>query len=237
MASLLARIRRSFDAAAGDVVFGMEDGAVSIFGLVFGVAATTDQNAHVLVAGITGAFAAAVSMMAGAFLDRQSEADQARVRAAAVRALVTGEPERAAAEIEARLTAAGMDATAANGLVGSARARAGGLDALASAVMLPPVPKDGDATSPTGHALWMLVSDLFASLLPVLPFAFLPMDDARIASVALTATLMLALGIWRARLGRRRTLTTALTTVAIAAAAGVVGLLTGQVVDGWFGGH
>ncbi|NBD95812.1 VIT1/CCC1 transporter family protein [Thiohalocapsa halophila] len=66
MASLLSRIRHSFDASAGDVVFGMEDGAVSIFGLVLGVAATTDQSSHVLVAGFTGAFAAAVAMMAGA---------------------------------------------------------------------------------------------------------------------------------------------------------------------------
>ena len=62
MTKLISHIRQSFNASAGDVVFGMEDGAVSIFGLVFGVAATTGENAHVLVAGITGAFAAAVSM-------------------------------------------------------------------------------------------------------------------------------------------------------------------------------
>ncbi len=68
----VARLGSSLKTSAGDVVFGMEDSAVSVFGLVFGVAAATDQTDQVLVAGITGAFAAAVSMMAGAFLERQS---------------------------------------------------------------------------------------------------------------------------------------------------------------------
>jgi VIT1/CCC1 family predicted Fe2+/Mn2+ transporter len=238
MIKLLSRMRQSFSASAGDVVFGMEDGAVSIFGLVFGVAATTNQNAHVLVAGITGAFAAAVSMMAGVFLDRQSEADQRRVQAETMRALEAGNPERAVAEIEARLTRAGFDAPAAAIIIAEARARPRGLDALANATLLPTLSPSGMAVaSPTAHAMWMLVSDLFASLVPVVPFALLSMADARIASIVLTAALMLMLGAWRARLGRRRALPTALTTLAIAAAAGAVGLVTGQLVDGWLGSH
>ena len=35
--SLASRIAASFKASFGDIVFGMEDGTVSIFGLVFGV--------------------------------------------------------------------------------------------------------------------------------------------------------------------------------------------------------
>src|SRR5919108_819079 len=79
--SLVSHVRRSFHASIGDVVFGMEDRTVSIFGLVFGVAASTDQSSVVLLAGGTGAIAAAVSMMAGAYLDAESERDQARVEA------------------------------------------------------------------------------------------------------------------------------------------------------------
>src|SRR4030095_884605 len=79
--SLVSHVRQSFHASIGDVVFGMEDGTVSIFGLGFGVAASTDQSAVVLLAGGTGAIAAAVSMMAGAYLDAESERDRARVEA------------------------------------------------------------------------------------------------------------------------------------------------------------
>jgi hypothetical protein len=49
----------SFQASFGDIVFGMEDGTVSIFGLVFGVAASTSDTRAMLVAGMTGAIAAA----------------------------------------------------------------------------------------------------------------------------------------------------------------------------------
>src|SRR5580658_5884244 len=77
--SLWRRLKASFAASAGQVVFGMEDGTVSIFGLVFGVAATTNDQAAVLVAGASGAVAAAVSMMAGTYLDVETSRDQARV--------------------------------------------------------------------------------------------------------------------------------------------------------------
>ena len=50
----------------------MVDGTVSIFGLVFGLAASACNSHEVLLAGATGAAAAAVSMMAGTYLDIES---------------------------------------------------------------------------------------------------------------------------------------------------------------------
>src|SRR5208337_3645496 len=57
IALILPRLKRSLLASAGTVVFGMEDGTVSIFGLIFGVAATTSNTATVLIAGASGAAA------------------------------------------------------------------------------------------------------------------------------------------------------------------------------------
>jgi len=65
VASILQAVRTSFSASFGNVVFGMEDGTVSIFGLVFGVAASASTSRVVLLAGATGAAAAAIAMMAG----------------------------------------------------------------------------------------------------------------------------------------------------------------------------
>jgi VIT1/CCC1 family predicted Fe2+/Mn2+ transporter len=232
--SLAARVRRSFNASAGEIVFGMEDGAVSIFGLVFGVAATTDQNSVVLIAGISGAFAAAVSMMAGSFLDRQSESDQTRVRTAAIVEAVAADPKQAAAQMVDRLTGAGLDRAAATEVVAAVRSKPAALQGLATALAF--AAPDANEEGPMAHASWMLIADLFASLVPVVPFMLLPIGPARIMSVALTGLLMLVLGIWRARLGRRRTLVTALQTLGIATAAGIAGLVAGRFVDGWFGG-
>src|SRR4029450_13181482 len=71
------RLRSSFSNSVGTIVFGMEDGTVSIFGLIFGVAATTTAKKTVLIAGARGAAAAAVSMMAGAYLDAETTRDEA----------------------------------------------------------------------------------------------------------------------------------------------------------------
>jgi hypothetical protein len=37
LAAVFARLKRSLAASSGTIVFGMEDGTVSIFGLVFGI--------------------------------------------------------------------------------------------------------------------------------------------------------------------------------------------------------
>ena len=76
--SLWSSVKSSFMDSVGDFVFGMEDGAVSIAGLVFGVAFSVNNNTPVILAGATGATAAAISMAAGAYLDVESRKGLAR---------------------------------------------------------------------------------------------------------------------------------------------------------------
>lgn len=221
--SLASRIAVSFKASFGDIVFGMEDGTVSIFGLVFGVAASTNDTRTVLVAGLTGAIAAAVSMMAGAYLDAETARDQARQHADAVRTdLVADDAMRKV------LVANGVAVEAVDEL-----------NALGK--RYPQLPRAlhlaydaGDAASeasPTARASWMFVADIFAALVPVVPFALLPMNEARFVSLAATAAVLVVLGIGRAKIGKRRVLSTTLQTLGIAAAAGAAGVMVGS----WFG--
>src|SRR5206468_9499740 len=72
---------------------------VSIFGLVFGVAASSTSSAPVLLAGATGAVAAAVSMMAGAFLDVQTSRGIAKAALARERKEIEDHPEEEKQEI------------------------------------------------------------------------------------------------------------------------------------------
>lgn len=78
---MLSKLRASLLACAGDIVFGMEDGTVSIFGLVLGVAASSTDRRAVLIAGCSGACAAAVSMMAGVYLEAETQAADGTVTA------------------------------------------------------------------------------------------------------------------------------------------------------------
>ena len=49
-ATVFGRVHRSFIASVSSIVFGMEDGTVSIFGLVFGVAFSAPDSRAVLLA-------------------------------------------------------------------------------------------------------------------------------------------------------------------------------------------
>ena len=106
--SLWERLKTSLQASAGDVVFGMEDGTVSIFGLVFGVAATTTDQKAVLIAGASGAVAAAVSMMAGTYLDAETSEDQSKVTASRIASDLQKNPGAVLQGVTQRLQSVGL---------------------------------------------------------------------------------------------------------------------------------
>ncbi len=58
----------------GDAIYGVNDGLGSIFGIVTGVSGATLGNSHfVLIAGLAGMIASALSMGSGAYLAAKSE--------------------------------------------------------------------------------------------------------------------------------------------------------------------
>ena len=82
------------------------------------------------------------------------------------------------------------------------------------------------------QAGWMGITDFAAGLTPVVPFVFLPFADARIACILGTATLLILLGVYRAKIGKRPMGRTVLETIAIATAAAIAGVLIGLLIGG-----
>ncbi len=225
-----ARVRASLHNSIGDIAFGMEDGAVSIAGLVFGVAASTNDPQVVLLAGASGAAAGAVAMMAGTYLDVQSTRDRAiALREEAARS-VAEDPQGHCRRIEGRLRADGFTEEEAAAVTSAlARNPAAMLDFVTSIELgIGSAPHE----SPAIHAGWMFAADLVAASTPVIPFAILPFDAARVASILLTTLLLVGLGIGRSRVARTAMFPTVLQTLAIAAAAAAAGVLIGRLVTG-----
>ncbi len=225
---LVARLRASLQVAIGDVAFGMEDGAVSIAGLVFGVAASTEDRSIVLLAGAAGAIAGAVSMMAGTYLDAQSERHRADALMDEARALVAADPGGYSARITERLAIAGLGDEAV-AIISEAFAR--NPDVLADHVAafdLGVARRAG--ASPWTHALWMFVADIFAAGVPVVPFVLFDIGTARIVSLVITGALMAALGVARGLIGHVNIWWTAAQTMAIAGAAALAGVIIGRLV-------
>jgi vacuolar iron transporter family protein len=213
------RLRYSVTNSAGTIVFGMEDGTVSIFGLIFGVAATTTDTKTVLIAGASGAAAAAVSMMAGAYLDAETTQD----RTDATR-LAAGKSDLS---LSNRLADAGLTPQQSGALSAAVQNDRNAADGLLLAL-------SGGAKerlNPVEQALWMLFADFFAAAVPILPFVFLPIDRARIVSGIVTVALLVALGIGRAQLGKRNVIRTVAETVSLGIGAAIAGVGIGVLVN------
>jgi vacuolar iron transporter family protein len=231
MPGFFSQLRTSVAASAGTIVFGMEDGTVSIFGLVFGVAATTSSTAAVLIAGASGAAAAAVSMMAGAYLDAETDRDTRAAQQAAVQADMALDHGDACSLLPTRLAAVGLTPDLAAPLT-----RAIAHDPVAVKALLQALNHDpADTQSPTVQALWMLVADFLSAAVPIVPFILLPVPIARVVSGVITILLLVVLGVGRAHIGGRPMLRTVLETVAMGIAAALAGVGIGLAFDHVFG--
>jgi VIT1/CCC1 family predicted Fe2+/Mn2+ transporter len=220
--SLWARLKTSLQASAGEVVFGMEDGTVSIFGLVFGVAATTSDQKAVLIAGASGAVAAAVSMMAGTYLDVETAQDQAKVMARRIDANLNKDSSAVLDQVTQRLQQVGLAQGEAATVGQFLKAQPAALRGLAMALA---APADADSNqSALVRSLWMLIADFFAAAIPIVPFGFLPVPQGRIVSGIVTTLLLVALGVGRARIGGRPIVRTMIETVSIGVAAAAAGV-------------
>jgi VIT1/CCC1 family predicted Fe2+/Mn2+ transporter len=158
ISSIVQQLRTSLSNSAGTIVFGMEDGTVSIFGLIFGVAATTTDTKTVLIAGATGAAAAAVSMMAGAYLDVETTRDEINATRVSWHAAAGSTVSLSSRLARAGLTSEQSDALAA-AVQKDPKAIGGLLLALQGAPETP--------LNPWEQALWMLLADFLAAAVPI----------------------------------------------------------------------
>lgn len=180
-------------------VLGANDGIVSTAALVVGVAGATTEHTAVLIAGLVGLLAGAMSMAAGEYVSVSTQRDSERAVLDRQRALLTTRPTQELTELAAAYRQRGLDAdtaesvarqlTASDGLRAHAQARHG---------------IDPDELTDPWHAAWAsLIAFSLGALIPLAGIAFAP-------SLALTAALVAAAlaltGALSARLGDAPTL-------------------------------
>ena len=90
-------------------VLGANDGIVSTSSLVLGVAAAKASHANVLVAGVAGLVAGAMSMAAGEYVSVHSQADTEQAEIERERAELKDDPKGERQELAAIYTSRGLD--------------------------------------------------------------------------------------------------------------------------------
>lgn len=222
-----------FGRAIRELVLGAEDGLVSIFGLVFGVAAGTDSSLIVLLAGATGALSGAVSMGAGHYLSVKSEVDVAERELAEEREQIRRYPARERAEIADFLHSHGFTREeTARFLEAASRKPDFLLEEMAAHEL-----HLGRATEqhPLRRALRIFAVYTLAAAFPVLPYALFPLRTATTVSLLATVAALVGVGLARAAVSHRQPLSTVAETLAVAALAAGAGFLVATLISGFAG--
>lgn len=94
-------------------VLGANDGTISVSGLVVGVAAAGTAIDHILITGVAGMIAGAISMAAGEYVSVQSQADTERADIEQEKQELLAEPERELVELTAIYKSRGLTAALA----------------------------------------------------------------------------------------------------------------------------
>jgi predicted membrane protein (TIGR00267 family) len=209
-------------------MFGSLDGLLVPLGVVSGVAGGTANTKVVIVAGVAEAFAGALSMGAGEYLSGKAEA---QVQAAAIRdemEEIEVIPDIERHEIELLFTNEGLAtedaAVVAEKVTTSRRSWVNTMVEKELGLSAEP------AENRLKDALAMGLSYIIASVVPLAPYFFLPIKDAFVLSVVLTAVVLLALGAIKGRLAKMSLLRSAVEVVVVGIASAAGGYLLGTLV-------
>jgi VIT1/CCC1 family predicted Fe2+/Mn2+ transporter len=179
-------------------VLGANDGIVSTAGLVVGVAGATDDRSAILVAGIAGLFAGALSMATGEYVSVSTQRDSERAMLAKERQELRDMPDDELAELAEIYVQKGLEPDLALE-VAEALTDHDALRAHAEAEL--GIDPD-DLTNPWQAAGASMLSFTIGALLPLLTIALVP-DGARVWITVVAVAIALALTGWSsARLGQ-----------------------------------
>ena len=209
-------------------MFGANDGLVSNFALIMGVAGGTGDSAVILLAGIAGLVAGAGSMAAGEWVSVRSQRELYERELEVERWELAAFPDDERDELELIYRAKGLDAAAARNLADAIMADPDvALNTLAREELgLNP----GDLGSPWTAAISSFLAFAAGALVPLLPFVFATGTAGLAVSAAVSALAPATVGATLSVFTGRAAWRSALRMVLIGGGAAVATYLIGSVV-------
>lgn len=181
-----------------DIILGGQDGLVNVLGVILGVAAATSDARIVLVAGLAATFAESVSMGAVAYTSTLADSDLYESERAREHRHVRLVPALERQEIRDIYAAKGFDGPLLDQIVDTITADKDVWVAVMMAEELQLRPTDRrDALR---SALIVGVAAIIGSLIPLAPFAWLPVGVSMWVSILISALTLFVVGAFKARL-------------------------------------
>jgi VIT1/CCC1 family predicted Fe2+/Mn2+ transporter/rubrerythrin len=188
--------RRRASSWIGDAIYGVNDGLGAIFGIVSGVSGATINNAHgsrvVLLAGIAGMIASALSMGSGAYLAAKSEREIYEAEMHHEREALQDNPDEAHQMLSLYYQIKGVPVDDADRVVEHLSADEGNFLRAIAAERLNGT--EDALSNPWVSALSGSVSTAIGAFVPIIPFFFLSGYPAVIVAAVISLIAHFAVG-------------------------------------------
>jgi VIT1/CCC1 family predicted Fe2+/Mn2+ transporter len=184
-----------------DVIFGANDGLVSILALVAGVYGAIAESYPILIAGIAGAVAGAISMGAGAYLSSKSEKEVTEKESERKGIRKRGTPEEEREKLVRFYQARGFKGQEAEVIASRVASE---IESRAEYTIGDEVGLTSEESwPPTKAALFTGLSFAVVSLIPILPFAFMEVNPAVITAAIASIACLFIVGASKAIFSRK----------------------------------
>jgi len=186
------------ESSLSDIILGGQDGIVNVLGIILGVAAATGDARVVIVAGLAATFAESVSMAAVAYTSTLAEADYYESEREREYRHIHEVPKIEQDEIRDIYARKGFKGKLLERIVDTITANKDVWVAvmMAEEHQLTPIDRKGVLRS----ALIVGVSAIIGSLIPIIPFFFLPISTSMVVSTLVTALVLFFVGVYKAKI-------------------------------------
>ncbi len=183
-----------------DIILGGQDGLVNVLGLVLGMSAATGDTRVVITAGLAAMVAESIAMAGVAYTSAGAERERTQLVAATVFAGIRRRAEVRHREVVAEAEAAGTTDPSIVREALTDEAAAWEREVAAVRRDLAPMSQ----YHPVAAAAVVGVSTLSGSAIPLVPFLLLPVGTAAWAALVLATVVLVAVGLYRARVSGAR---------------------------------
>jgi VIT1/CCC1 family predicted Fe2+/Mn2+ transporter len=211
-----------------DVIFGANDGLVSILALVAGVYGAITDSHPILIAGIAGAVAGAISMGAGAYLSAKSEKEVTEKESDRKGIRRKGTPAEEKEKLVRFYQARGFSSRDAEAVADKVALHVESEESYTLGEELGLTSEE--SWPPTKAALFTGLSFAVVSLIPILPFAFLGVNPAVITAAIASIACLFIVGASKAIFSRKSWVRSGVEMMAIGALASVATYAIGLAI-------
>ncbi len=184
--------------ALSDIILGGQDGLVNVLGVILGIAAATGDAYLILVAGLAATFAESVSMAAVAYTSTIADADYYESEREREHRHIQEVPNLEREEIRNIYAEKGFSGELLEGIVETITASP---DVWVAVMMseehqLQPV----DRRTALRSAIIVGIAAIVGSLIPLVPFLFVPVSTGILLSIGFSALVLFIVGVVKARM-------------------------------------